>query len=133
MSDRLRHLQRQQALLREHLAWIETEIARETSAIRTPATGTPANETVTMPAASAAVPTPTTLVAPTPATPLTPTATTTAAGILPEADALIERYAREERQNPQDIRRGCFLAFITAFLLLAGSVTAVWLIYYRES
>lgn len=31
MSERLRLLQRQQALLREHLAWIDTEILRESA------------------------------------------------------------------------------------------------------
>jgi len=48
-----------------------------------------------------------------------------------EADALIERYAADERQNPGDVRRGCLIIFAGALLVLVGSAIAVWLVYYR--
>ena len=105
MSERLRHLQRQQALLREHLAWIENEIAREAATATGPASPAPAM--MNAPAAASASPSPT------------------------DADALIERYAAQERKNPAEIRRGCFIVFFLALLLLAGAVTAAWVLFYR--
>ena len=105
MSERLRHLQRQQTLLREHLAWIESEIIKESPAGISPYTLSP------------------------PPAPLAsqPISATTDA----EADALIERYATDERQNPGDVRRGCLIIFAGALLVLVGSAIAVWLVYYR--
>ena len=103
MSERLRHLQRQQALLREHLAWIENEIARETA-------------NATEPVAPAATNAP---------------VVANASLLSTDADALIERYAAEERQNPADIRRGCLMVFFLALLLIAGAVTAAWVLFYR--
>jgi hypothetical protein len=125
MSDRLRHLQRQQALLREHLAWIETEIARETP----PATSSAPSTSSTVGPALSASATPSPLVATAAIAPATPPL---APEIAAEAEELIKHYATQERQNPNDIKRGCFLVFISAFLLLAAGVTAIWLIYYRQ-
>lgn len=118
MSDRLSHLQRQQALLREHLAWIESEIAAESgkSAPSPLAPILPSSQ----PRASAP-----------PSLPVSSTGSITAAPPA-EVDALIEQYATTERQNPADIRRGCFLVFTAAFLLLAGVVGAVWLLFYNN-
>lgn len=103
MSERLRHLQRQQALLREHLAWIDNEIAREQ-----PAAGTPPVSAFIPPA----------VVAP-----------PVSAGA--DADALLEKYGSGERQDPAAIRRGCFIVFIAAFGVLAAGVATVWLVFYR--
>lgn len=105
MSERLRHLQRQQALLREHLAWIENEIVRETARATGPAS--PAPVATHSPVIANAFPSPA------------------------DADALIERYAAEEKQNPADIRRGCLMVFFLALLLIAGAVTASWVLFYR--
>jgi hypothetical protein len=102
MSERLRHLQRQQALLREHLVWIEAEISRET--VR----------------AELSPPRPTAWV---------PQKNVEAEPI--DADALLERYAEKERQHPADIRRGCLLFFIGALALLALTLTAIWWLRYR--
>ena len=99
MSERLRQLQRQQALLREHLAWIESEIARETAA----------------PAAD-----PTSAARPSPDGPPAH-----------DADALLAHYAAEEKQNPDDLRRGCFIVFFLALALIASAVTVAWLLFYR--
>ncbi len=125
MSERLRHLQRQQSLLREHLAWIETEIAREASAtasITDPIAKTPAVPFVTTPVSPLA-----------PASPLPAamSASPPAPDITADAEAIIERYAGEERLNPADIRRGCLTIFVATLLLLAGGVAAAWLLYYR--
>ena len=129
MSDRLRHLQRQQALLREHLAWIEAEIARESpSPLSVPATHSPSAGASPVEAAVStapvALPSPTSPAPLATSAPVTPAATT-------DADSLIERYAVTERQNPADIRRGCFIVFFAALLLVAVGVATVWLIFYR--
>ena len=110
MSERLRQLQRQQALLREHLAWIEGEIAREKP---------PGSNAATLPT----IHTP-------PARPgLNPeSATTPTDG---DADALLERYAASERQNPRSIRLGCLLIFFGTLGLLALIVGVAWWSYYR--
>ncbi len=102
MSERLRHLQRQQVLLREHLAWIEAEITRET----VPAELNPPRSAAWLPQK------------PVETEPI-------------DADALIERYAEKERQHPADIRRGCLLFFVGALALLALTITAVWWLRYR--
>lgn len=110
MSDRLRHLQRQRALLGEHVAWLDSEIARETAAVPSPqAEGKPATDAPALtPAPPEHLPEP-----------------------VSQADALIEKYAANERQKPADIRRGCFYLFAAAIILLTGAIIAVWLIFYR--
>jgi len=121
MSERLRHLQRQQSLLREHLAWIDAEIARENTAAPPPG-ATTIIPTVLPPADSAAAPAPSPTPTPTP-TPAPAPAT--------DADELLKRYADEERENPGAIRSGCFIVFGASLLLLIATVATVWLVYYR--
>jgi len=133
MSDRLRHLQRQQTLLREHLAWIEAEIARESTSTPPPLLipaappATPANQE----------PSPTPELAPTPkpAARLSdssqPAPTTDSTSAL-DVDELIQRFAAEEHENPEASRRGCLLIFGTSLLLLVSIVALVWIIYYRH-
>jgi hypothetical protein len=102
MSERLRNLQRQQAILREHLAWIEAEIALESVPTENGA-ARPTNWQRTTPEATEPI----------------------------DADELIERYAGKERQQPADIRRGCLLLFIGAFALFALMIVSVWWLRYR--
>jgi hypothetical protein len=110
MSDRLSYLQRQRALLREHLAWIDSEISREapTAAPAAPTADSTPTKASMLSTSNAVVPEP-----------------------LGEADALIEKYASEERQSPDAIRRGCLYVFISAVSLLTACVIAVWLLFYR--
>ncbi|MFA6960241.1 MAG: hypothetical protein WC205_05790 [Opitutaceae bacterium] len=119
MSERLRQLQRQQSLLSEHLAWIDAEIARE--AATTDSTPPPAAlpPTSTQPLSSQLTPV---------AASTSPTPAIVPAG---DADALMERLASEERQNPDDVRRGCLIIFISVMALIIISVTLIWLVYYR--
>lgn len=126
MSERLRHLQRQQTLLREHLAWIEAEIAHESPAITPAAHAALTAPAALPPAADAANPNETVA----PLTPVTSAVASTPAA-LADADSLLERYAATERQNPTDIRRGCFIVFFAALFLVAAGVAAVWFIFYR--
>jgi hypothetical protein len=112
MSERLRNLQRQQALLREHLAWLDGELAREARE-SSHAIAPEANATLT-PSTSALTASP-----------------VGAQDFSPDADALIERYASSDRQNPADLRRGCLLIFSAVLFLIIMTVAIVWLVYYR--
>jgi len=101
MSDRLKELQRQRALAQEQLAWLDREIARETG--RAP-----------VPGQSAAAPVP-----PTPSAP----STTDAERM---ADEIIARYKGEAAASPTDVKRGCFLYFAFAFVLLGLGLVALY-------
>lgn len=125
MSERLRHLQRQQALLREHLAWLDQEIAAVTSA--TPETQ-PAISVLVSPPQPAVFPASEAAAAPA----ISPSATAISTpAVAEDADTLIKRYADQERLDATTARRGCLLIFVAALALLVLGVTAVWLIRYR--
>ncbi len=111
MTDRHQELRRQHELLREHLAWLEREIARET-AENPPQTAGQA--------------------APVPVAPVVPQPH--AAALLTEdPDALLKSYADGERHNPESTKRGCLLIFaVTIGLLIIGVVTAYFLFYARR-
>ena len=107
MSDRRQELLRQQALLREHLSWLDKELARETGpASPAPSVFTPDSR-----------PTPTT-------TPQTPIASPA------DADALLSNYAAAERHDPNALRRGCFVVFGIALGILVLGVVAVYFLRY---
>lgn len=97
MPDRLEQLRRQRALLLEHVAWLEAEIAREN-----PSAGSP----VARPAEPAPV---------------------TAA--LPPDQTLPDF-------NPagvhQDVKRGCWMYFSAALLLLALGTLALYFVVARR-
>lgn len=118
MSDRLRDLLRQRALLQEHLSWLDREIAATSHQV-------PGAENVTPP------PTP----PPAPA-PLPPVATAIAQRVIAKshpigtapvpAEAMIEQYRVAPDAVKQDVRRGCFIYFAAAFVLLALGVVALY-------
>lgn len=116
MSERLRHLQRQHSILREHLEWIEGEIARETKDTQ-PALPSPPSPTIPSPRAPD----------------LSPAGAASAKTVVAprEADEIIEKYGAAERQKPEDIRRGCLIVFFAGIALLAAGLAAVWLLFYR--
>lgn len=101
MSDRLTELNRQRALLAEHLAWIDREIA----AARGEA-----------PAPVPAPPPP-----PVPAAPAAPA---------PDVDALFERLRAEEQGRGQLSKQGCWIVFAALLAAgLALLAIATFLIY----
>ncbi len=112
MSERLRKLQRQQTLLREHLAWIDGELAREAEESSHPTAPEANSAHALLISAPVAAPAP-------------------APDAQPNTDALMERYASSERQNPADLRRGCLLIFSAGVFLMITGVLIVWLVYYR--
>jgi uncharacterized membrane protein len=128
MSDRLDALLRQRALLREHVAWLDSEIAAAQAAEeRAPADSSPT------PFASAAAPTPRVespaarppaapAVAPRPAPP-PPAAPTLVAA---QADEILETYRTPANSLQSDVRKGCFLYFFAALALVGLGVTALY-------
>ncbi len=98
VTDRLQELRRQRALVQQHLAWLDAEIAAATPSAAVP------NEGAAPTDPAPAVPAP-------PATP-------------EEAEALAQ--ARAEAANaPAAAKRGCWVVFAGAFLLLFAFI-AVW-------
>jgi hypothetical protein len=101
VSDRLQELRRQRALVQQHLAWLDDEIA----AAAPSATVAPPGS------AAAADPAPVDL-----APPATPE----------EVEALAQ--ARTEAANaPAQAKRGCWIVFFGAFVLLFAAI-AVWFV-----
>jgi len=107
MSDRLKDLQRQRALAQEQLAWLDREIARETS-------GTPPAPAAAVSALSAAG-----LAKADPR----PAAQPTAVG---SADDIIAQYQSEVRPVRDEVKRGCFFYFFAAFGLVGLAILALY-------
>ncbi len=103
MPDRLAELRRQRALVQEHLAWLEREIARTGG----DAGAAPSATAGSVPAVSAA-----------PVAAREP------------SDASVEKIVAHYRTSPDavrdDVRRGCFLYFAIALMFLALAVAGLW-------
>jgi hypothetical protein len=115
MSDRLKDLQHQRALAQEQLAWFDQEIARESG--QAPVAPLPAMMTLPVAPTPPSVPVVPSVSAPTP-----PSAAETER----LADEIIARYKDEHASSPADVKRGCFLYFGLAFLLLAMGLVALY-------
>lgn len=100
MSDRLKDLQRQRALAQEQLAWIDAEISKES--------GQPL--ATAKPAVSPAV------------APVTPSAAEAAR----MAEEIMARYQGVGATSPAEVKRGCYLYFAAAFVLLGLGVVALY-------
>ncbi len=101
MSERLKDLQRQRALAQEQLAWLEREIARESSG-QTPAP-------VSAPSKPA----------------LLPTAADRARA---EADAetVLAQYKNDPQTLQRGVKRGCYLYFLVALALFGFGIFALY-------
>lgn len=118
VSDRLTELQRQRALLQEHLAWLEKEIAAQSGAnVSTPAGAQAAPQRAVQAAQVAGRSTP-----PSPIAAVTVIPTVPAAA---DADALIQQYGYDPKATSADVKRGCWFAFAGAFLVV-GLVLTIW-------
>ncbi|MGH7955418.1 MAG: hypothetical protein ACREH8_00210 [Opitutaceae bacterium] len=129
MIDRLSELVRQRALVLEHLAWLDREIARATAAEAAspaaPATPTtpppkrnvaPVVQDIAVPVTelTATIPAPGSGTSATKSPPLTP----------PPAEDMLEKFRVSPTAVHQDVRKGCLLYFVGAFVLL-GIVVAI--------
>jgi hypothetical protein len=117
MPERLAELRRQRALIAEHLAWLDREIATSSSASAVPAAATPAPAALdpgAMLAADAAA-----------------KGTASAKPSSPSVeDELAAKHLPPPRQQGdirQDVRRGCLLYFgIAAFLVAGLCALLIW-------
>ena len=119
MSDRLRELHRQRALLQDHLAWLDREIANA-GENRSPASSVPVAPVVSPAPLTVAPVAVTSNPAPAHAPPPAPL------GPLPAADTILEKYRVAPASLQQDVRKGCFLYFAAAFAVLALGVIALY-------
>ena len=115
MSDRLDDLVRQRALVQEHLAWLNREIANAAEAAKAATAAPPAP---LPPAGASAVPSAVVL-AP------SPTGPATGVGAI-EADEIMAQYQATPANVKQDVRKGCLLYFSAALLLLGLVVTVLF-------
>ncbi len=99
-------LRRQRALLSEHLAWLDRQIAEA--------------EATQPKDAPIRVPVRTELPSPHPDA-LSPIA----------VEQLIEKYQESSRNSPAQARQGCLWAFLLCMALLTLGITAVWWFHYR--
>jgi len=106
MSDRLPELHRQRALVAEHLAWLDREIAADGGE-------TPGTLSILPPQADSP--------------PLNPTGD---ASNLPVAEEILEKFRRDAESSPARMRQGCIWSFVAAMaLFILGVATIYWLCY----
>lgn len=134
--DRLEALRRQRALVAQHLAWLDSEIAAAaptapfvTNLVTNPSPPAPG------PVPAPASPSPSSPPAPAIALSTDPTrepAPEALAAANARADEIIAQHAATDRFDPQSTRRGCILLASAVFLLgLAGAMFA-YLLYYSK-
>jgi hypothetical protein len=140
MSDRLRELLRQRALLQEHVEWLDREIAAVRSSAsagpesRVEESASPVAVTAATRFASVGAPAPTSD-AETAQGAFAEVSATPTAAIPPEvaaADAIIEEYRVPPETLRTDVRKGCLLYFFTALGLLALAVVALYFAYHHD-
>lgn len=134
--SRLDELRRQRTLLLDHLAWLDREIAdanrgvdpaaaRERGELERPA-ATVASSLPSTPASLAAMPadaiiaTTIDVVPPAPVIPSDLAAT---------PEAILDQYRTAPDMLRQDVRKGCFLYFALAFVLLGVGITALYVLF----
>jgi hypothetical protein len=108
-SDRIEELQRQRALLLDHLAWLEREIAASG--------GRPAG---TAPPRSVVAP---------PKVPVTTPAIAVGSDAA-DPDSMLRQFAAEP-ENPAKVRYGCIAAFVSGLLLISVALFGIYYLYYR--
>ena len=114
MPDRLAELVRQRALVQEHLAWLDREIAR---AAEKPVEPSASGPSVTIIPAHAPVS------KTTDGAPISPGASGTPRS---EADEILEKYRAAPQSVEAEVRKGCFLYFAAALVLLGATVAVLY-------
>lgn len=97
MSDRSDQLRRQRDLLREHLAWLEQEMAAEAGRpLEAPAAWKPPSMSPPAPVDDR------------------------------DAEAILAEYRKQPTSITRDTKMGCILYFVVALVLLVGGALAVY-------
>jgi hypothetical protein len=116
MSDRLQELLRQKALLAEHSAWLEREIAVEqalTGGNAGPALPAPLPLTALMPAAAAPAP-------------------AAGAAAAAEADAILAQYRDAAKDPRQQVKWGCILYVAAGIAVVALAILLIYVLARRH-
>jgi hypothetical protein len=103
MPDRLAELRRQRALVQEHLAWLDREIA---------AAAPPAPPAAPMP--------------PAPASGAAPAAPPPPAAGAADVDEIVAHYRSAPGAVREDVRKGCLLYFALALAVFAAGVAILY-------
>ena len=132
LPDRLEALRRQRALVAQHLAWLDSEIAASSPSIAPTTLPAP----ITAPIFPAARASSVESSAPAPVASVTlpiPEPTPEALAVAnARADDIIAQHAASDRFDPKSAKRGCILLASAVFLLgLAGAMFA-YLLYYNK-
>lgn len=133
-ADRLAELLRQRALIKEHLAWLDAEIAAASGPAATSAAEPP---TVTVRPATADA-RPASPVARETAEVATPAVAPAFAAATPpglteaSAEAILGEYQVKPDNLRQDVRKGCLLYFAASFVLLALGVLGLYFALRRD-
>jgi len=116
VSDRLEELRRQRALLQQHLAWLDAEIAAASQSLTTPRT------------------TAAKIDRPAPRAPAIPSPIESISLRTTSADtALADMIAAQEgapAHSAHAAKRGCIVAF-SVLLLVLGAAVSAWYLYFR--
>ncbi|HEX2853790.1 MAG TPA: hypothetical protein VHO24_11170 [Opitutaceae bacterium] len=126
MADRLQELLQQRALIKEHLEWLDAEIAASTGGQPPPAAPSTTSRAVFPPRAP---------VEPLPPAHRTPVARGNPAPArpvgTPDADALLAKLAAEEKAAPLPSKKGCWTIFWVMLVVFLGGVFGVWYFFRR--
>ena len=120
--SRLDQLRRQRALVQEHLAWLDREIAGEMTSGRTagPSTSEPSGYRAPLPSGPARAST----------APVSAVAAPASAGV--NVDELFDRLrADDQKENAPPSKTGCWIAFAVIMLVLIGAAGAAIVFLYR--
>jgi len=126
VSDRLAELSRQRALVQEHLAWLDREIA----ALKGAAGASELRQSAPLAAAPQAAQAGGAAVPPSPIASVTVIPAAPAADPA-DAEAMIQRYGYDPTSGTADVKRGCWIAFGAALVLLGLAVTVAWFLLRR--
>ena len=102
MSDRLTELQRQRALIQDHLTWLDQEIAAASGQAVAPSTSA-------LRAAQPAVP-----------------AVVAAAPEEPLADELLAKFTADKKSSVQGVKKGCVQLFALGMVLLVLGIYGLY-------
>lgn len=149
MSDRLPELLRQRALVQEHLAWLDREIAAASGAPLTPPPSalsdpskltlrqTPAPASAPLPAAPSYVAAQAAAITQHAAASRAAAAASTAASaesplVTATAESILDEYRVPPDTLKTDVRKGCFLYFFVALGAVAALVTVLYFVLHHE-
>jgi hypothetical protein len=128
MPDRLAELRRQRALIQAHLAWLDREI-EAVSGKENPTLSRAASPQTQSPVVAAAIvaaalkaQSPTSALAPAPES----------SELATSADAILDEYRIPPDTLKTDVRKGCFLYFALAFVVVGIVVTLLYFVLRRN-